>query len=313
MILSHYDAGTGLVLIETREESRQLREMLSEVGPDVPVCTVAAPSGPVRDARTGKPEAGAVGMAAGIAWCQAGGGRILVVYDWHPLCNSPGHWRGMIEALPALRQPKSSGANDAASLVVCVAPEWSLTPANPLKGAVPVLRLAPAGREYMRDALAKLHHLNGDADRVLDALGGLDSDVAEQAAAECIAAKGEWAPDHLRGERGRLLKSAGLELWPSSPVLGGLSGFRDYVAAEVVPWVRDPQLSVRRILCAGVPGVGKSFGARWLAHRLGCECVRLSIPALKAGIVGASEAALRKALGAIDGLFPGISSGRGDR
>jgi SpoVK/Ycf46/Vps4 family AAA+-type ATPase len=93
-----------------------------------------------------------------------------------------------------------------------------------------------------------------------------------------------------------------LEIWPAVPVMGGLSGLKEFAEAELFPWVRDEQLSVRRLLMAGVPGVGKSYCARWLAHRLGCECARLSVPALKAGLVGASEANLRRALRVIDAL-----------
>jgi len=303
LILSHYRAGTGAVLVETREESRLLRQILSELPSAAQVCTVAAPSEAVKDARTGRPENGVTGLAGGISWAQAAPGRLLLVYDFHTLINSAGHWRKLIDALPGLRSPKGAGASDPASLVVFVGPSWELTPANPLRGAIPVLRLPAIGRESLRAIAASLHTLNGDAEAVLDALGGLDSDVAEQAAAECLAArKGTWDPAYLRGERARLLRSAGLELWPSVADLGGLSGFRDYVTQEVVPWVRDPQLAVRRILCAGLPGTGKSYGARWIGQQLNTETVRLSISGLKAGIVGASEQALRRALSTIDSL-----------
>jgi SpoVK/Ycf46/Vps4 family AAA+-type ATPase len=98
------------------------------------------------------------------------------------------------------------------------------------------------------------------------------------------------------------LKSAGLEIWKPVSELGGLKGFTNFCEEEVFPWLRDPQLSVRRLLCAGLPGTGKSYCAKWLAHRLGCGCARLSIPALKAGHVGESEGNLRRALRTIDAM-----------
>lgn len=301
MLLSHYRAGSGAVLVETREERRFLRALLAELPPTAEVCRVAAPQGGLVNVRTGRPE-NVAGLFAGYQWAAASPGRVLVVFDWHVLCNAPGHWRALSEGLPALRQPAGAGDADAASLVVFVAPAWNLTPENPLKGALPLLPFDPPSREDLREIAEQLYPLNGDADAVADALAGLSADVAEQAAAECLAAHQGWNVEHLRQARRQLLKDAGLELWPAVADLGGLGGFRSYAETEVIPWLRDAQLSVRRILCAGVPGVGKSYCSRWLAHRLGCECVRLSIPALKAGIVGSSEANLRRALRGIDAL-----------
>ena len=74
------------------------------------------------------------------------------------------------------------------------------------------------------------------------------------------------------------LRRAGLEVWPAVSDLGGLSGLRQTCETEVIPWLRDPQLSLRRVLCAGLPGMGKSFFARWLAGRIGAECVAHDIP-----------------------------------
>jgi SpoVK/Ycf46/Vps4 family AAA+-type ATPase len=147
-----------------------------------------------------------------------------------------------------------------------------------------------------------LHPTNGQADAVADALGGLSLDAAEQASAECLAAHRGWNPDHLRAARKQILREAGLELWPTNADLGGLGGLREYVESEVLPWVRHPKLAVRRLLCAGVPGVGKSYCATWIAHRIGCECAHLSVERLKAGIVGASGANLRRCLATIDAL-----------
>ena len=137
----------------------------------------------------------------------------------------------------------------------------------------------------------------------MDALCGLTADAAEQAAAELLARTGgQYDPALLRESKRAVLRRAGLESWPAVAELGGLAGLQSYCEGEVIPWLRDPQLSVRRLLMAGVPGVGKSFCARWLAHRIGAECARLSIPALKAGVVGASEGYLRRALAVLDAM-----------
>lgn len=301
MFSSHYCAGTGAVLVSTREEGRLIRDILAEF-PDAPVCTVAAPTGPVRNARTGCAE-GAPGLAPALQWAQGAPGRILVVYDYHVLVNNPGHWRGLAEAIPGLRCPRGSKDDPRPSLAVFVGPSWELTPQNPLRGLLPILSLAPPGREALRAAAERIGPLNGNAELVVDALCGLDEDSAEQACAENFAKTGgRYDPETLRGKRKQSLREAGLEIWPGVETVGGLSGIQNFLESELIPWIRDEQLCIRRVLCAGVFGVGKSFLARRLAHRLGCECARLSIPSLKAGTVGASEGNLRRALGTLDSL-----------
>ena len=303
MILSHYRAGTGAVLLETREESRAVRQIVAELPADAQVCRLAAPGGPIVDVRTGLPEQGKAGLLAGYEWAASGPGRVLCVFDYHVLCNAPGHWRALADPLPALRSPKGGGPEGPASLVVFIGPQWDIQTQNPLRGLLPVLTLPAPDRDTLRQVAEALRPLNGAAEAVVDALCGLSTDAAEQAAAEVLARPGGvWDVDGLRDARRQALREAGLELWPAVSEMGGLAGFRAVVDGEVVPWVRDEQLSVRRILCAGVPGVGKSYGARWLAGRLGCECARLSIPALKGGLVGQSEGNLKRALRTLDAL-----------
>lgn len=315
-IVSHYKSGTGALLVETREETRLLREIIAELPPFVrpanlqrqqpelktSVCTIAAPSGQLKDARTGKAIDGILGLVNGYAWATDGPGRVLVVYDWHCLANNPGQWRLLIDTLPFLRSPRGAEDGDPPSLVVFVGPAWDLQHVNPLRGAIPTLAFKPPSRESLRGIADRLNPLGKNAELVTDALCGLSADSAEQAAAECLAARGKWDPDYLRAARCQLIREAGLEIWPATNELGGLAGMRDFMEAELFPWVRDEQLAVRRILCAGLPGTGKSYGARWLAGRLKCECCRLSIPSLKAGIVGSSEANLRRALRVLDAL-----------
>ena len=303
MFVSHYLAGTGAVLLETREEARALSVLLSELPTLTEVCTVAAPSGALKDARTGKQEKALSGLDGAYSWCADSPGRVVAVYDWHMLSHAPGQWRKLAEALPDLRSPRGAGDGDCASLVVFVAPSWELTPQNPLRGLLPILRLDLPNRQQLETALEAIHPLNGERERVIDSVCGLSADAAQQVAAEVIQrCGGVYDVGALREGRRAMLKDSGLEIWPNVPSLGGLVALQSYVRDEVVPWVRDAQLSVRRILCAGLPGVGKSYCARWIAAQLSCECARLSIPALKAGIVGASEANLKRALTSLDAL-----------
>jgi DNA polymerase III delta prime subunit len=302
-IRSHFSAGTGAIAIETREEKRALADIIAELPATALIATIAAPSGALKNARTGKDiDTPSKGLVAAYGWASAAPSRVLVVFDFHTLINAAGNWRALIEALPGLRQPE--GDRDApASLVIFIAPAFDLTPVNPLRGSLPILGYAPPDRAAIEAIVASLAPLPASSkDQVIDALCGLSAESIEQAAAEVLARGQGWNVAALRGARRQELKTAGLELWDPIADLGGLGGFRSFAEEEVFPWLRDPQLSVRRLLCAGLPGTGKSYSARWLAHRLGCECARLSIPSLKAGIVGASEGNLRRALRVIDSI-----------
>ena len=317
MFSSHMRAGTGAVAVETREENRLLAELLAELGGLAQsFAIVAAPVGPVQSVRLVDGRAvkdkepliraapGQTSLAAAYEWCAAGPGRVLVVLDWHMLANAPGHWRLLIDALPGIRQPKGCTLDDPPSLVVFVAPSLNLEPHNPLKGNLPVLAFDPPSRDALRAVANGIAELptNGEAEAVVDALCGLSADTAEQVCAETIARGDGWDAESLRSARRQALKEGGLELREPVSRFGGLSRFQSFVEYEVAPFLRHPTKACKRVLMAGVPGVGKSYSAKWLAKRLGCECVRISIPALKAGIVGQSEGNLRRCMRTLDAI-----------
>ena len=95
-ILSHYAAGTGAVAIETREENRVVRDIISELPKGTPVATIAAPSGILKDANTGRQIGQLKGMTDAYGWASDGPGRVLVAFDFHTLINAPGAWRRLL-------------------------------------------------------------------------------------------------------------------------------------------------------------------------------------------------------------------------
>ena len=317
MFSSHLRAGTGAVFVETSEEGRLLAECLSELaGLAQSFAIVSAPNGVIVTARLVngrvvkdreplvRPAQGRMALVAAYEWAASGPGRVLVVLDWHVLANAPGHWRLLLDALPAIRQPKGCSVDDPPSLVVFVAPTLNLEPHNPLKGQLPVLAFEPPSRDSLRAVANGIAELpaNGEGEAVVDALCGLSADTAEQVCAETIARGAGWDAEALRSARRQGIKEGGLELWSPVAKMGGLSRFQSFVQYEMQPWIRHDKLAIKRILMSGVPGVGKSYSAKWLAHKLGCECARISVPSLKAGIVGASEANLRRCLRTIDAM-----------
>jgi hypothetical protein len=314
MFRSHLQAATGAVACVGKEEQRGIAALLAEL-PGHETCIVNAPTGagyPILLNESGQPTKADTPiiqpspngtLPVAYQWAANAPGRVLIVMDWHRLANSPMQWRALLDALPAIRSPRGASATDSASLVVFVAPSLDLQPDNPLRGMIPLLELDPPDREALHAAASSVVELNGNTEGILDALCGLTAEQAQQACAETyVRCNGHLEVDLLRQYQRQALRDGGLELWPRNEELGGCGGLKRAIENEVIPWVRDETLSVRRILCAGVPGVGKSYFASWLASRLNCECARLSIPALKAGIVGSSEANLRRCLKTIDAM-----------
>lgn len=321
-LLSHYLSGTGLVCIETREEERVIREFIAELPKGTEVAAVDAPAGPA--VRPGLDNQGEIywrdesppafqGLAGGYAWASAAPSRVLIVFDWHVLCDTPGHWRSAIRARSPLRSPKGLDPENPAhlaSLVVFIGASFDLGAKNQLRGKIPILQFDPPTRDSIRATLNRLHPLNGDAEACVDALCGLGEDTAEQSAAEALARSGgKYDPAVLWESKRNELKRAGLEVWPAAPHLGGLSGLQQSFAS-VAKWLRHPLLYQKRILCTGIPGMGKSFGARKLAYELRIPYVfSLDLSALKEGTVGASEGNIKRAFAAIRAMnrsSPGI-------
>lgn len=319
-IRSHYNAGTAALAIETREETRLLKEIVSELPKNTPVTVIAAPTGALKCARTGRPIDATTGQPAtskeaqtitglnnAYQWAQNGPGRVLIVYDWHVLTNNPGAWRALIETIPGLRSPKNSKQNDPASLAVFVGPHFQLIAENPLRGALPILPYAPPDRAAIGTVCEALAPVPADSkERVIDALSGLAADSAEQAAAEVLARGRGWDVDALYSAKREELKRANVEILPSIAEIGGLTPLRQFVDAEMIPWRNDTKLRIRRLLLAGTPGNGKSFFAQYLAHRYGIPCARVDLSRAKSSLVGASEATLDRLFRTLDTLAPAI-------
>ena len=314
MFINHFRAGTGVVFVETREERSVASELLRQLPDTADVHVCNAPNGPVygmslrdgeavRDSEPRSAPAGAPALFNEYKWLTEGCGRVLLVNDLHVLVNTPGHWRQIMDHLDGIRNPRGTGGP---SMIVAVGPHFDLKPENPLRGDVPVLAFEPPDRDKLRAIANSLCALPADeveSGRIIDALCGLRYMAAEQTCAEVLVGhENQWNTEALRAGRKRELQTAGLEIWPTTSDLGGLNGMHQCFTDEVIPWLRDDVLGVRRSLCAGVPGVGKSYCARYLGHLIGCEVVRLSLASLKAGIVGQSEGNLRRALATIDAM-----------
>jgi len=157
--------------------------------------------------------------------------------------------------------------------------------------------------------------LDDGAMSLADAALGLESFALEQLVAEAVAANGRADTDailaHLRRHKGARLDAAGLfeSVAPATfEHVGGLTGYKHWLerrALALDPRARDAAIPAPRgALLVGVQGCGKSLAARATADVLGLALFRVDPGRLFAGLVGESEANLRRLLATAERLAP---------
>jgi hypothetical protein len=301
-ILRRRDAGYACVAVETPEEERLTAALLGAVAG--PVRRIAAVGG-LLDLRTRAVEARASYLDAW-AWIASERDGVLIACDYQHVARAPAGYRPLRDALPRIR---AMGA-----YVVLVAPRWDLPPE--LAREIPVLSWAlPTRAQLTRAAEVCLSSagLPTPTEDVLaaalDAAAGLTLGEAEGAMALALAEHG--ALDRVTIEREKLARiraSGCLEVAPAATLgdVGGLAHLRRWIADEAIPAADDPDLAIRGILLAGVPGTGKSLAARALGAALRRPVIRLDLAAAKGSLVGESERRIRDALATVEAIAPTV-------
>jgi hypothetical protein len=315
---SHFLSGSGAICVATLEEARLTSILLAECQP-ISAMVITAPTGagyiinladdgsPVQDREPTIKANGAATLPLAYDWLADSGSRMLIVKDWHMLNNNASQWRLLMDRLADIRCPSDGGG---ASMVVFVGRVWEFSSQSQIAQQIPVLDFALPDRAELAASLTRLSTQNGveppeDMDVVVDSLIGLSLNAAEQAAAECLVRNSRvWDIPTLLQSKERQFKAAGLNVWKPNAELGGFSGIANHFRDDVVPNIRDNQLGIRRILCAGVPGVGKSYCATNLAHQLGWLCLELSLEKMKGSLVGSSVANVARCFATIDAAAP---------
>lgn len=299
MNLLHYKrAAFPCVAVETVEDERLLRNVLAMK--DTPVYAISAIGG-LRDCRAGEVVNKQAQFPQAFAHAAANPGVVLVVYDFQHVVRNPGAYRSLKDSFAALK--------DGGSLVVLVAPAWSL-PAE-LSHDIPVLQFDLPTREHLSRALQVVAEGAGvqvqNEAGLLDAAAGLSLMEAENAFALSLVQDRALIPLTVEREKMRLVRSSGfLEVSPAADPasVGGLDGLKNYIAGEVLPCRGSDLLRVRGVLLVGVPGTGKSLASRAAGALLGWPVVRMDVGSLKGSLVGQSEGNMRAALKLADAIAP---------
>lgn len=143
---------------------------------------------------------------------------------------------------------------------------------------------------------------------VIASAKGLTIGEAENALARSLIECKRYDRAILEEEKLQAVRKSGLaEIWPAASMdeVGGLVPLKQYIASRAPGFVDGSGLPLPRgILLAGLPGSGKSLCAKATASALGMPLIRLDLGTLKGGLVGESEANMRKATQLIDAISP---------
>lgn len=165
------------------------------------------------------------------------------------------------------------------------------------------------GRDMLREIAEKLAQskgieLNGKTEAILDAASGLTSIEFADAAAASLTEHNDIVPEVIAEIKEKTLKSAGLlAVIPpgvSFENLGGMAAVKQWITKRKGAFsqaARDYGLPMPKgILLLGVPGSGKSFLTRAIAHELEAPNLSLDVGRLFSGTVGSSEQNVRNCI-----------------
>ncbi|NWG11926.1 MAG: AAA family ATPase [Acidobacteria bacterium] len=172
--------------------------------------------------------------------------------------------------------------------------------------------------EQMKDNPRVEVNLEGDArERIVKALSGLTRVEAENALAKVIVTRSRLDPedvDLLLAEKEQIIRKSGMLEFYSSPErfgsIGGLDQLKQWLRQRGKAFSEAARAfglpSPRGLLLAGVPGCGKSLTAKAVAAEWRMPLLKFDLGKVFAGLVGASEENMRRALKMAEAVAPCI-------
>lgn len=153
-----------------------------------------------------------------------------------------------------------------------------------------------------------------EREQVLKAAQGLTTTEAENVFAKSLVEKRGFDVDVILGEKEQIIRKSGiLEYFPLSEKfadVGGLDLLKDWMdkrTASFTDKAREFGLpEPKGILLLGVQGCGKSLSAKAIGALWRLPLLRLDIGKVFAGLVGASEENMRKAIRVAESVAPAI-------
>lgn len=165
--------------------------------------------------------------------------------------------------------------------------------------------VVPVPRPLAEEAL---EGMTEDLSGVLDVLGGLTLRELKEVAVLAMVEHGDLSPASVTDIRRRLVSSTrGLyQVDTQVPFYWPQPALNKWLAVDGQVWGRDLSVRLRPkgLLLTGLPGTGKTLGAKYLARELGVPLYRLDLGAIFQRYVGDSEENMRAALAEVDRAQP---------
>lgn len=149
---------------------------------------------------------------------------------------------------------------------------------------------------------------------LIEAALGLTAEEAENVFAKSLIKTGRLDVDVIMGEKEQIIRKSGiLEFYPAREKLtdiGGLEYLKKWLQKRSLAFsrkARDFGLPYPKgILLIGIPGCGKSLTAKAIGNLWKLPLLRLDVGKVFAGIVGASEENMRRAIQTAESVAPSI-------
>ncbi|MBL8681029.1 MAG: AAA family ATPase [Myxococcales bacterium] len=247
-------------------------------------------------------------IAALDAFARSDGKALLVMLDAHPFLAQA----LVVRRLRELRAPLAAAGK---TLVICAPVPC---PVAELSGDCAKVLATPPTHGELQAVVAEVDRSAATAalaPRIAEAGRGLRSDAFSLALRRAIARFGafdERAIGEVRRERDRAV-SEGALLEPIEPdsgldQIGGLDALKRWLDLRARAWTDDARSfgvdAPRGVFLVGVQGGGKSTCTRAIARRWSLPLLRLDVGRLFHGLVGASEANVRRALAQVESAAP---------
>ena len=320
-----------LLYLQTPEETRALQAIVAAVAdPSVrrrDVYTWTFTNGLALLGDAGSPETRNPGTALAAA-AKLDLASVVVFFDLHPWLGAPNQPADpqLVRQLRDLAQQYRDGSQP--RMLILVAPVLRIP--TELENTVTVVDFPLPDQARLRELLGGMIEANRESrsvtidlgegpDAVIDALArgalGLTLSEAENAFARAMANDNRLDTDDIPvvlNEKRQIIRRSGvLEVVTSTLALsdiGGLANLKAWLVKRTGAWTAEAARyglpAPKGALVTGVPGCGKSMTAKAMASAWSIPLIRLDIGKVFAGLVGASEENMRKALDTAEAIAP---------